>query len=142
MNETVNASHPRNLSYWDRVALLKVTSDPEYITFILENECADDFREAIAANPHASVENLAWAAEHTSTWVRKTVVANPRTPADILVRILNDSYEAINFHEEEARTVSPMQRYHRMSAEQHAELNGEVLAVLIQRMGSEGVEQA
>jgi len=142
MNETVNACHPRNLSYWDRVALLKVTANPEYVSFILENECEDDFREAIAANPHASVENLRWAAEHTSTWVRKTVVANPKTPADILIRFLNDSHEAINFHEEEAKSVSPMQRYHRMSVEQHAELNGEVLAVLIQRMDPEGVEQA
>lgn len=133
MTETASI-HPKHLSYWDKVALLRVTDNREYIAYILETEEEDDFRAAVAENPNATVENIRWAAAHHSGWVRSRVIENPKTPTDVLLTIVNDAYKEILEHEEEARTVSPMRNYHLSMVDQHSGLVAEALAVLMQRV--------
>jgi hypothetical protein len=133
MTETASI-HPKHLSYWDKVAVLRATDNQEYIAFILETEEEDDFRAAIADNPNATVEHIRWAAAHHAGWVRARVIANPKTPTDVLLTIVNDAYKEILEHEEEARTVSPMKSYHLNMVDQNSGLVAEALAVLMERM--------
>lgn len=131
---TETSIHPKHLSYWDKVALLRVTDNQEYIAFILETEEEDDFRAAIADNPNATVEQIRWAAAHHAGWVRSRVIANPKTPTDVLLSIVNDAYRSLLENEEEARTVSPMKGYHLSMVDQNSGLIAEALAVLMERM--------
>lgn len=127
---TETSVHPKHLEYWDKVALLRVTDNQEHIAFILETEEEGDFRAAIADNPNATVEQIRWAAAHHAGWVRSRVIANPKTPTDVLLSIIGDAYKGIDENEEKARTVSPMRHFHQSMVEQNTGLIMEALAVL------------
>lgn len=125
---------PRTASYRERVAILAdPETSPEDVQWIIENECEDDFRKALASRADATADQLAWAAEHHGHQARTLVIAHPNARTETLRKIHAEAQRDVAANVYPAMGVSPMQDYHSWAVTAATELVNLAAAKLAER---------
>lgn len=106
-----------NASYWERVSMMAETQDQAEISYIMENECEDDFKIALAQRSDATAEQLAWCADTSSIKAQNIILAHENASNETIVLIATNSVDTYKENIGHASYVHPMQGYHKKMVE-------------------------